>query len=193
MTVATLAADARLDVHASQRAFRALLDALARPGLPTLVDAPSGVPAALVPALALADVDLTVCVLGGGNPRWEEVVSIATGARAVELEQADLVVALRAPTPDEVRSVRRGRADAPEQSAWLALGCEAIGRGPVQIELRGPGVPDARAVAVAGVPAEVFDALVGINRSFPAGVDTFLVAADGTVVGIPRSSSIEVR
>lgn len=194
MSVAELAADARLDTHASQRTFRTLLDALSRPGTQGRLHPPSGVPAALVPALALADVDVTVSVLSPGDgPDWGEVLRTATGARPVELEHADLVVALRRPTPDEVRSLRRGRTDAPELGARLSLAVRELGAGDVFLTLRGPGIPTVCELEVGGLEAPVFEALATANRRFPTGVDTFLVSDDCVVVGIPRSTTLEVR
>lgn len=193
MTVAAMAADARLDTFASQRTFRTLLDALSRPGLLHRLHLPSGVPAALMPALALADVDVTACVLTPSeSPDWAAVLTLATGARIVPLEQADVVVALRPPTPDEIRALRRGRADAPELGALLALACGALGQGRTLLVLCGPGVPESRPLGIDGVEPAVFEALARANATYPAGVDTFLVAADGTVAGLPRSTNLEV-
>lgn len=193
-SLAELAADARLDAHASQRTFRAMLDALARPGRTGRLHPPSGVPAALVVALALADVDVTTHVLTGADELdWAEVLRAATGTRAVELEHADIVVALRPPTPDEIRSLRRGRPDAPELGARLSLAVESLGSGDVLLTMRGPGVPVVRELEVGGVDAPVLEAIAAVNRRFPAGIDTFLVAADGVIAGIPRSTDLEVR
>lgn len=189
-----LAADARLDTFSSQRTFRSLLDALSRPGRLSRLHPPSGIPAALLPALALVDVDVTACVLTTSESAdLGAVLATATGARLVPMEQADVVVALRPPTPDEIRSLRRGRADAPELGARLSVACTKVTGGDVQLILRGPGVPDLRTLDVGGLEPAVFDALVGVNRQFPTGIDTFLVADDGTVAGIPRSTNLEVR
>lgn len=191
--VAELAATARLDTHASQRCFRSLLDALARPGRVGSLDGPVGIPPALVPALALADVDVTTHVLTrrGDDVDWQGVLTTATGAVAAELEQAELVVALRPPTPDEVRSLRRGRADAPELGARLSLSCHRFGAG-VALGFRGPGVADVEHLVVEGLEPEVFEAVAAANRRFPAGIDTFLVTDDLAVAGIPRSTELTV-
>lgn len=191
--VAELAARARLDTHASQRTFRALLDALARPGRVGALELRAPVPPALLPALALADVDVTTCLLTrrGEDTDWQAVLTTATGAVAAELEEADIVVALRAPTPDEVRSLRRGRADAPELGACLTLAFRRLGAG-LWLGLRGPGVPGAERLLVEGLEPEVFEALAAANRRFPAGVDAFVVAEDGAVAGLPRSTDLTV-
>ncbi|WP_165977946.1 phosphonate C-P lyase system protein PhnH [Nonomuraea diastatica] len=73
---------------------------------------------------------------------------------------------------------------------WGPSGGQAEG---VVLVLRGPGVPGVRRVRVTGLPAGVFAALAEANADFPAGVDTFLVAQDGTIAGLPRSTRIEIE
>jgi alpha-D-ribose 1-methylphosphonate 5-triphosphate synthase subunit PhnH len=199
----------RLDGMTSQAAFRRLLTALSEPGrivqLPP-VETAGGGPALTVP-LALATPETPLAVLTAGeDPGWAVALTRATGAPVGQPEQAGMVVALRPPTPDEVRILRRGRADAPELGARLVIACTSLadaggahapplpaGRDPrvaATVELTGPGVPGMRAVVVDGVPVEVFEALVTVNRARPAGVDTFLVDGSGRVVGLPRSTRL---
>ncbi|MFC7583667.1 phosphonate C-P lyase system protein PhnH [Nonomuraea antimicrobica] len=61
------------------------------------------------------------------------------------------------------------------------------------LTLSGPGVPGTRRLRVAGLHRDVFAALAAANAAFPAGIDTFLVARDGTVAGLPRSTRIEIE
>lgn len=243
-----LVARARLDHGASQRSFRALLDTAARPGaLASLPDdAAPGLPRALVPALALADVDVTVAVLDDARATlWQDALRTATGARSGPPTAAQMVVALRPPRPAEVAGLERGTADAPERAARLIIACRtmathravppvpapaaersgplgptvspnAAGRGPgraggadarpptterlgaastsgaVDIAVRGPGVPDVRIVRAVGVAVEVLAAIADANREPPAGIDTWLVADDGTIAGFPRSARLSI-
>jgi len=65
---------AALSPAGSQLAFRAVLDALARPGLPAQLpvspESEPALPAVLLPLLALADLGTGVCLLGAeGFPR----------------------------------------------------------------------------------------------------------------------------
>jgi len=201
---------ARLDPNESQVVFRRLLDALARPGrmvwLPA--DVARRVPPALVPILALCDLEVTCCV-AGDHPTgvdWAEVVAVATGARRGEAHEAAWVVVLSSSSPHDVAQLRRGTALAPEQGTRLVHACRQLhvgdGEQPwssddpleahVTIELRGPGVPDRRRITVAGIKADVFEALSQVNESFPAGVDTWLVADSGALIGLPRTTQITV-
>jgi alpha-D-ribose 1-methylphosphonate 5-triphosphate synthase subunit PhnH len=196
----------RLDPEQAQGVFRALLDALARPGLPTRLPAGStGLPRALVPMLALADVDVTVAVLADSRDdadAWHEVVRTATGAAKGPAGQAHMVAALRAPTPDEIAGLERGSAADPERGARLTVACRTLtaavgGAAPgLRVEVTGPGVPGRRAFAAVGVPADVLTALEAANQGYPAGVDTWLVDDSGTAVGLPRTTRLhyeEVR
>jgi alpha-D-ribose 1-methylphosphonate 5-triphosphate synthase subunit PhnH len=186
---------APLDHAGSQATFRVLLDALSRPGtvhaLPTgLVDV--DVPAAVLVPLALADLEVALAVLEPAGPDWAGALRAATGARAVESERADLVLALRAPRPDEVRGLRRGTTDRPDLACRLVLACDHVGQGGTVLELTGPGVDGSASLAVDGVPVETLEALVAVNRRFPVGVDTFLVDTAGQVAGLPRSTTVRI-
>lgn len=197
---------ARLSPHEAQLVFRRVLDALARPGrvawLPA--DVVRRVPPALIPALALCDLEVTHCVVD--DERWGDVVAAATGSRGVALGEASWVITLRALNPTEVGRLLRGSAQAPERGARLVQGCRElhmgagdqpwsstdVGASIITVEVSGPGVPEVRRFTVTGVHAHFFEALSRVNDSFPAGVDTWLVADSGAVVGLPRTTRIVV-
>lgn len=180
----------------AQTDFRALLGALARPGTLNTITLVPGVPPALTVAAGLADVEVPLCVLAD-EPERERVraLHLATSAPAAALGAARMVVALRPPTEDEVATLPRGDALHPEHGARLILAVTGLsaaeGPGTV-LTVAGPGVPGTRRIHVAGPPPEVFHALATANAVFPAGVDTFLVANDGTVAGLPRSAHISI-
>ena len=213
-------AAARLDPASSLAVFRALLAAASRPGVVTPIDASrigeasQRPPAVLLPALALLDLDHVVAVLDEPGrdetdrdetaPSPSALLSAATGARPTDdLSDADIVIAVRATTADELLTMRRGSAHEPELGARLVMACRTIMAvtdaadrpDPAwsTVRLRGPGVPEpGREVAIDGVSDDVFRALIETNRDFPAGIDTWFVADDGSVVAVPRSSTIEI-
>ncbi|MBO0878515.1 MAG: phosphonate C-P lyase system protein PhnH [Pseudonocardia sp.] len=176
----------------SGRAFRAVLDALARPGrvcrLP--VNADPGVPAVLWPTLALADLGTGVCLLDPDR-RWAEVVRAATSAPAVALERARLVASLRPITEAEVRRLHRGSAEAPERGALVSVSVAGVDGGSRCWRLTGPGVPGTREVAPAGVPDGLVAARADAVARFPAGIDVLLVGPDGRMLGLPRSTRVD--
>ncbi|MDY7104606.1 MAG: phosphonate C-P lyase system protein PhnH [Actinomycetota bacterium] len=196
--IGNLVRAARLDGARSQRVFRALLAALARPGTIVDLDQPSSpVPAALVMALALADVDTTHAVIGDtADGRWSRVIAAATSSRPVPAGDADLVTALVPPTPSQVAHLRVGTPRAPERGARLALAVTALGVPPERAgalaRLTGPGVDGEVALGVDGIGPGLLAALADRNAAFPAGVDAWLVS-EAAVVGLPRSTSIAVE
>lgn len=198
---------ARLTPTESQTVFRVLLDALSRPGrrqdIPATIS--RRVPPALVPLLAMTDVEVAVAT-SPGDDGWTDAVVVATGARAGDPSSADWVAVLEPADPALLSTLRRGTALAPEEGARLsiavtALNCDAHPAGAVErspfvertvLRLRGPGIDGTTVVVVDGLEPAVAAAVRDTNTAFPTGVDTWLVAADGGVVGIPRSTSIEL-
>lgn len=192
-----------LDHTASQRVFRVLLDALARPGTVRALPADVldvDVPAALLVPLALADLEVSLATLAPAEPDWAGALVAATGARPAPPERADMVLALRPPRPDEVRGLRRGTPDRPDLACRLMLACDrldggdsGVGEHDVSCDLTGPGVDGTTVLGVSGLPVEALEALIAVNQRFPLGVDTFLVTTDGHVAGLPRSTRVRIR
>ena len=192
----------------AQAVFRATLDALARPGtvtrLPSAADEPLAacVPAALLPLLALADLSTPACVVGDEAGAWDEIVRVATSAPRTALSDARLVAALRPLAIDELAGLRTGTAIAPEDGALACLAVAGIATvdgvggtaaatasdGTRQLRLSGPGVPGTRAIIVTGLPAGFAAARRRLVAAFPAGADLLLIAPDGAMTGLPRTT-----
>jgi alpha-D-ribose 1-methylphosphonate 5-triphosphate synthase subunit PhnH len=189
---------ARLDPGTSARVAGVLEHALARPGVVgQLAHAVPGwpLPYPLLVPLALAGPGARVAVLDDNRDAWEELLAQATGATTSGVAEADVVVALRAPLPDELVALRRGSPLAPGLAARLAVACHGIAgaRSALEVLLSAPGVDGERRVGIDGLPSEVVAVLAEVNAGFSgAGVDTWCVAADGAVVGIPRHALARV-
>jgi phosphonate C-P lyase system protein PhnH len=189
---------ARLDVTTSTRVASALEHALARPGaVGQLSHAVPGwpLPYPLLVPLALAGPGMCVAVLDDNRDTWEELLTQATGAAACGPADADVVVALRSPLPDELVVLRRGSALAPGLAARLAVACHGIAgaRSALEVGVSGPGIDGECRVGLDGLPSEVVEVLAEVNAGFPgAGVDTWFVAADGAIVGIPRHAAVRI-
>src|SRR5918994_7539277 len=113
MTDTNVLLSARLTGDQSLTVFRAVLEALSRPG--KVVDLPAGVatsvPPAAVPVLALADLDVAVATLEAGDESaWASSIRSVTGCRLATATDADMVVAVRPPTADEVGALSVGAA-----------------------------------------------------------------------------------
>lgn len=180
-------AAAKLRPNAAWQVFRAVLDAMAHPG--RMVELPpdltGATPAVLLPMLALADLGASVAVLDDGAG-WADAVSAVTSAPVAEIRSARFVAATRPITADELRSVCRGSAFAPENGALVCLSVADVDGG--DWVLSGPGI--AGQVCVSGV-GDLLDARTEAVAGFPAGVDLLLITADGRMVGIPRTTVLE--
>ena len=184
----------------AQRAFRAVLDALAHPTRFFPLAGPADPPAALGPGLAavaltLLDEDCAVW-LGGTLADDAEVrdwLSFHTGARrANAAAEADFVIADPAALPP-LASLALGTDEAPHLSATVVL--DVRGRtghsttGPARFRAGGPGI-DGTATLDAPWAADGFSAEWHRNAGmFPRGVDLLLVN-DDTVAALPRTTRL---
>jgi alpha-D-ribose 1-methylphosphonate 5-triphosphate synthase subunit PhnH len=197
-----------LGVHASQRTFGLLLDALSSPGQVMIVNDPPAVAAgAAVVALAFARSGTPVAIVGDEQLAAE--VAEATLAALVPVGEARLVALMR-PDAAQVAQCRTGRAVPsdvgakvgiactrlasypPRAGAWQAAVPQADAPGVVLLGLSGPGTGGVRRVIVEGVGREIFQAISLANRELPHGLDTWLVDEEGRVVGISRTTTIEI-
>jgi alpha-D-ribose 1-methylphosphonate 5-triphosphate synthase subunit PhnH len=185
---------ARLTPAATQKAFRTLLSALASPGRVFKLADPPPAPAAMVLPLVLSDFTSVVAVLGDRDGEIERRLAGATGAVIGPAQAADQVVVAdpESASPDLIETLKPGTALAPEEGARLALAVSSLGSGPVFLQLSGPGVKGKIDLFLSGPASAVFEALGRANANFPAGIDTWLFAPDGSVAAIPRSSKITV-
>jgi alpha-D-ribose 1-methylphosphonate 5-triphosphate synthase subunit PhnH len=178
-------------------AFLTLLDVLSRPGKVGKLEVPEGVPGTAVAACGLLDVEVGTHVLAtddADGELWAEAVHTATNAPRASLSAARAVVALGPVTAAEIAELNRGDAFDPEQGARLFAPVESIaGDSGAVLVLSGPGIRGERQVVVDGLAVEVVEALIAANSAFPAGVDTFFVAADGSVIGLPRTTRVRIE
>ncbi|MCU0605691.1 MAG: phosphonate C-P lyase system protein PhnH [Desulfobacterales bacterium] len=189
-------------IHRSQKNYRRLLQALSRPGrvvrLET-VDGPAPFAAARALAECLLDSEVGFCVAGsGGAAALQAAIAGATGARVSSLEDADFIFFIDGGGRGGVCRARRGAFESPEDGATLVYCVDpppAGGPERFRVRLTGPGIPGPAGIApeMAGIPIAEFQALVTVNADYPLGVDAFFVRPDGELMGLPRSTRIQVR
>jgi alpha-D-ribose 1-methylphosphonate 5-triphosphate synthase subunit PhnH len=178
----------------SQRAFRAVLEAMARPGRVVELDGPPGVPKPLAPAaaavcLALVDLD---------TPLWLDAAAAGTaayfrfhcGCPIAEAPDAAVFALLadggRLPPLDRFSA---GDAEFPDRSATLILQVAGLRAGEGR-RLAGPGIDGSAGLAVDGID-EAFWAAWAENRlRFPLGFDAILAAGD-RLAALPRTVRVE--
>lgn len=162
--------------------FRAVLVALARPGLVQTLPEPG----ALTVARALIDRE---CRASADETGVGDALA-ALGAAVVPLELADHAILRVADAAAVERFARLPIGDAlhPERGATAIL-AGRIGDGR-WLRLRGPGIERTREIALGGMH-ETFWAARKAACRYPLGVD--LLVVDGErLLGLPRSTEIEV-
>lgn len=174
----------------AQSCFRAVLDAMARPGQVHDIGAALDPPAPLAPAtaavlLTLADYEtplwLDAAALAAGD--W---IAFHCGAPVVPAPDAcAFAVALSLPKLD---SLPAGTHEVPEQSATLVLQVQALDRG-AGYRLFGPGLRQPAPLRVDGLPRD-FSGLWQRNHArFPCGIDLILCAGS-RLAALPRSVTV---
>lgn len=183
-------------VFDSQRIFRAVLDAMARPGSIHECGVDLAPPAPLAPAtgalaLALFDFEAPVwrdATLGSdgigewlqfhcGCPLRDDVTAARFGLIGDPAGLADLE---RFPLGSDER---------PEFGATLIVQVPALQGGP-ELVLRGPGIESARVMAVAGLPDGFAVERRLLRGLFPRGLDLVFVSG-GSFLALPRSTTVE--
>jgi alpha-D-ribose 1-methylphosphonate 5-triphosphate synthase subunit PhnH len=177
-------ADAAID---AARAFRAVLEATARPGtIHTVTGAAPPAPlsvAAGVVLLTLCDTTTPLHLAGAADcPAVRAWVAFHIGAPLVAAGDADFAVGLWADL-QPVSRFRIGQPDYPDRSATLIVETDRLtNHGP---SLTGPGIETANWLSLPETAA--FRA----NRAlFPLGFDTILTCGN-RLAGLPRSTRVE--
>jgi alpha-D-ribose 1-methylphosphonate 5-triphosphate synthase subunit PhnH len=208
VTLADVGAGFASPVHAAQQVFRALLDAMARPGSIQTLPAPalaglqppapmgSGLCATL---LTLLDADATLHLADSlAAELVHGYLRFHTGVRPRAAAQADFVVARAAEASAALwQQLQTGTDEAPQDSATLILDVPTLANTPRPgaplLRLRGPGIRDSAQLAVAGLPADraaaFWRARIAQEATFPLGIDLILVAGE-RVAALPRTTHI---
>ena len=183
--------------YASQAAFRALMDCMARPGdvrSPGGVEAPAPfapATAALIKSLADYETPLWLDPAFAAEPKVADWIRFHAAA-PVTREPGEAAFALIADAralPDFAQFAQ-GTAEYPDRSTTLLVQVDGFTGAP--LTLRGPGVKTTRDFAASPLPAD-FTARVAANRAlFPRGVDIVLVAGRD-IAALPRSVTIVER
>ena len=184
-------------VHGAQRVFRAVMDAMARPG--SIVRLESGLAppapltaAAAATALALVDYETPVWLDAplAAAPDVVRWLRFHTGAPTTDDPSCAAFAFVSDPAAmPAFDRFALGTPDYPDRSTTLVLQVARLDGG-VPLVLRGPGIAGTHTLAAQGLPAN-FAAGVAANRAlFPCGVDVVLVC-DDAVAAIPRTTRVE--
>jgi alpha-D-ribose 1-methylphosphonate 5-triphosphate synthase subunit PhnH len=172
----------------AQMCFRAVLDAMARPGRVLavgLVSTPTPLCAsAAAVLLTLADHETPLWLDEAAAPSrvW---ISFHTGAPIVSPETAMFVLAFSLPDLD---GLAKGSDELPETSATVILQVKSLTTGR-RFVLEGPGLREPGTVTVDGLPPDFVTIWQQNHGLYPRGIDLILCCGH-QLTALPRSVSI---
>jgi alpha-D-ribose 1-methylphosphonate 5-triphosphate synthase subunit PhnH len=178
-------------VAEAQATYRAVLDAMARPGRIHPAGVGLAAPAPLAPAtaallLTLADADTPLWLdpaLGAARA-W-----VAFHCGAPLLADPDAAAFLAATALPPLDRLRVGSDEAPEDGATVILQLPALGEG-ARFRLSGPGLAEPAPFAATGLGADFAAAWQANRVLFPRGIDLILCAG-ARLAALPRSVTVE--
>ena len=172
-------------VHGTRRTFRALLDAMSRPGTVESVSDPAD------HAVVATLVDHEVAVATDDEGLRDALASQGR-LDAASVPEAD-IVHVRDRDGFAVGECKRGSLVEPSDGATVVYRVDDLVAGATAdlttVTLSGPGVDGSREFGVALPPAELA-ALADAQADYPRGVDAVFASAEA-VAAVPRSVTIE--
>lgn len=202
-----------LELHLIQRSFRAVMEAMARPGKVFVMarrEEPSLLPGfdayhALGIKIFL-DQAVSFSIVGDENDQLRKTIRGFTHAQHNSFDRAEFIIIPEGAADEEVATAfseaSGGTLIAPENGTLFLIGCERLAVCKDQqvqncsdtslywVSVEGPGVQEAH---VFGVSCDTW--IWARNRrvdEFPCGIDIILFDEAGQVVAIPRTSFISL-
>lgn len=183
-------------VFDAQMVFRAILDAMARPGVvrevPTLAAPPpplGGTAGAILLALADGDTPVFLDASLADAAAVREWVRFHCGAPIVEPPgECALAVVSDVSAMPTLSVFPPGSPDYPDRSATVIVQIECLVDDPDGLTLRGPGIPRSRPTPAPRLPEEFRSMWLANQALYPRGVDIILAAPDA-VAALPRTAT----
>ncbi|MDY7083429.1 MAG: phosphonate C-P lyase system protein PhnH [Halobacteria archaeon] len=171
-------------VHGTRETFRALVDAMSKPG--TVQNAPERADYAVVSTLVDNEIGFYT-----EDDELHDVLASQGRLNDINFEDAN-VVHVEGSTGRRVVDANRGTLKEPSMGATVVyrVGELAEGEGSTTVRLEGSGVPGTRLLSL-NLPEDEIEAIREANSEFPKGVDVVLTT-DDKLAAIPRSSEMEV-
>lgn len=184
-------------VAEAQSTFRAVLDALSRPGTLATCGENLTPPTPLQPAaaaflLAMADFETPVWLdaplFDGATGPWLKFHCSTPVLPAPD--EATFAVLDDVAAMPPLERFRQGSEDYPDRAATVILQVDGL-TDEGGVRLRGPGIRDEARLGVAGLPDRFWHQWAANGSLFPRGVDLILVS--GTrLAALPRTTKVEV-
>lgn len=185
-------------VFDSQTVFRAVMDAMARPGRVMPLPLLAGAPAPLSPRLAA--VALTLC--DHDTPLWLDPALAASqavrdwlgfhaGAPFAQVPaEAHFAFVSNAAELMAIDNFAQGSQEYPDRSTTLVLDAGALSAG-CTLTLQGPGIDGFATLSPAVLPRHFVEQWKGNNQRFPRGVDVVLAGVEG-IACLPRTTRLSL-
>jgi alpha-D-ribose 1-methylphosphonate 5-triphosphate synthase subunit PhnH len=198
-TVAELPAGFVDKVLSAQSTFRAVMDAMARPGSVQRIEPIAGTPACMMRGTAA----IALTLFDHNTPIWldaemSETLAVAkwlkfhTSAPVItDSSIASFALIGDAPGLPALERFSFGSNEYPDRSTTLILQVESLTQGPA-IELRGPGIDGTTMLRAAIQPPDLLERLAINQPLFPRGIDVVLVH-DDAIVAIPRTTRLVAK
>lgn len=177
-------------VQGAQSCFRAVLEALSRPGrIQTLASGltPPAPLHAATGAVLLTLVDAETPLHHDAGAEADAWLRFHCGCPMAEARDAAFVLAV-APPP-ALATLQAGTDEEPERGATLVIQVEALEAG-TGWRLHGPGIEDEHRLLVRGLRSGFLADRATRRGLFPRGVDVILCAGD-RIAALPRTTVIE--
>jgi alpha-D-ribose 1-methylphosphonate 5-triphosphate synthase subunit PhnH len=183
-------------VFDSQAVFKAVMDAMARPGTVIAVKPVARPPSPLSPTAAC--VALTLC--DSDTPLWldpplqasattRSYLAFHTGAPLAQAPaEAALALVCDPGALIQLDCFAQGTQEYPDRSATLILQVESLSSGEL-LHLGGPGIRKAASMAPSPMPRRFVEQWRENRARFPRGIDLVL-AAPGSIACLPRTTRI---
>ena len=183
-------------VRDSQTVFRAIMDAVARPGLAVALNKAPEAPA----PLARATGAIALTLLDFETPVWLDANVLAGEAAAwlrfhcgcpltSETHEAAFAFITRPEDGPPLSAFNAGDAKYPDRSTTVVIQVPDLDGGR-PVRLKGPGIKGDRTIAPQGLPGDFWEQVADNNSTFQFGVDVILASGD-LLMGLPRSLHIQ--
>jgi len=180
-------------VFDSQRNFRELLQAMARPAVPRIVPvlppaAAPITPAAMAILLTLCD-SSTALWLQDSNDDVAQHLRFHAGVRLVSNPaEADFALITDPASMPSLTAFSQGDMRYPDRSASLIIQVESL-RDDSGLRFAGPGIRESEQLQIEGLPDRFWQERSAMRAQLPLGIDLFFVAGE-RVAALPRTTRV---
>lgn len=148
-------------------------------------------------ASCLMDHEVTFALTDQGKEGMGRLIAERTGSQKADWQRADFILIDEGTSHGRAEEVKRGSLAYPDKGATILYCIPNATVPPIahqnRIRLSGPGIEQPIAPQVEGLDIDEYRSLRDINSNYPLGVDAFVIKGNDTIMGLPRSTRIEVE